>query len=126
MRKQQRRKWNRESRQECRRQGDHYSNGTCLSLIRIFVVDLGGRVSEELVFDDITTGVSQDIKQATKLAREMVTKYGMSDNIGLICYADDEEEATLLFSLGSTLPRMEYSSALPDFISMNEVISRCM
>ena len=61
-------------------------------MLQEIVVDLGGRVAEELVFDDITTGASQDIKQATKLAREMVTRYGMSDNIGLICYADDEEE----------------------------------
>ena len=61
-------------------------------MLQEIVVDLGGRVAEELVFDDITTGASQDIKQATKLAREMVTKYGMSDNIGLICYADDDEE----------------------------------
>ena len=61
-------------------------------MLQEIVVDLGGRVAEEIVFDDITTGASQDIKQATKLAREMVTKYGMSDNIGLICYADDEEE----------------------------------
>ena len=50
-------------------------------MLQEIVVDLGGRVAEELVFDDITTGASQDIKQATKLAREMVTKYGMSDNI---------------------------------------------
>lgn len=56
------------------------------------VVDLGGRVAEELVFDDITTGASQDIKQATKLAKSMVTKYGMSKEIGLICYDDDDEE----------------------------------
>ena len=56
------------------------------------VVDLGGRVAEELVFDDITTGASQDIKQATKMARDMVTRYGMSENIGLICYKDDDDE----------------------------------
>ena len=61
-------------------------------MLQEIIVDLGGRVAEELVFDDITTGASQDIKQATKLAREMVTKYGMSENIGLICYADDDEE----------------------------------
>ena len=60
-------------------------------MLQEIVVDLGGRVAEELVFDDITTGASQDIKQATKLAREMVTKYGMSDNIVLLCYAEDEE-----------------------------------
>ena len=51
-----------------------------------------GRVAEELVFDDITTGASQDIKQATKMARDMVTRYGMSENIGLICYKDDDDE----------------------------------
>ena len=53
---------------------------------------LGGRAAEELVFDDITTGASQDIKQATKMARDMVTRYGMSENIGLICYKDDDDE----------------------------------
>ncbi|MGN0415707.1 MAG: ATP-dependent zinc metalloprotease FtsH [Agathobacter sp.] len=56
------------------------------------IVDLGGRVAEELVFDDITTGASQDIKQATQTARDMVTRYGMSENIGLICYKDDDDE----------------------------------
>lgn len=56
------------------------------------IVDLGGRVAEELVFDDITTGASQDIKQATQMARDMVTRYGMSKNIGLICYKDDDDE----------------------------------
>ena len=56
------------------------------------MVDLGGRIAEELIFDDITTGASQDIKQATKMARDMVTRYGMSENIGLICYKDDDDE----------------------------------
>ena len=61
-------------------------------MLQEIVVDLGGRVAEELVFDDITTGASQDIKQATKMARDMVTRYGMSENIGLICYKDDDDE----------------------------------
>ncbi len=52
---------------------------------------LGGRIAEKLIFDDITTGASNDIKRATKLARSMVTKYGMSDNIGVICYDGDDE-----------------------------------
>lgn len=54
-------------------------------------VSLGGRIAEELVFDDITTGASQDIKQATRVARAMVTKYGMSDKLGLVSYDSDEE-----------------------------------
>ena len=61
-------------------------------MLQELIVDLGGRVAEELVFDDITTGASQDIKQATKLARDMVTRYGMSEQIGLICYKDDDDE----------------------------------
>ena len=61
-------------------------------MLQEIVVDLGGRVAEELVFDDITTGASQDIKQATTMARDMVTRYGMSENIGLICYKDDDDE----------------------------------
>lgn len=56
------------------------------------IVSLGGRVAEELIFDDVTTGASNDIKQATNLARNMVTKYGFSKNIGMIHYGDDEEE----------------------------------
>ncbi|MDO4522056.1 MAG: ATP-dependent zinc metalloprotease FtsH [Eubacteriales bacterium] len=56
------------------------------------VVDLGGRVAEELIIGDITTGASQDIKQATRLARAMVTQYGMSERIGLIDYGTDENE----------------------------------
>lgn len=61
-------------------------------MLQEIVVDLGGRVAEELVFDDITTGASQDIKQATQMARDMVTRYGMSENIGLICYKDDDDK----------------------------------
>ena len=54
-------------------------------------VSLGGRIAEELVFDDITTGASQDIKQATGVARAMVTKYGMSEELGMVNYDADEE-----------------------------------
>lgn len=61
-------------------------------MLQEIVVDLGGRVAEELVFDDITTGASQDIKQATQLAKAMVTKYGMSDHVGLINYDNDDDE----------------------------------
>ena len=60
-------------------------------MLQDIIVSLGGRVAEELVFDDITTGASQDIKQATRMAKDMVTKYGMSENIGLICYDNDDD-----------------------------------
>ncbi len=61
-------------------------------MLQDITVSLGGRVAEELVFDDITTGASQDIKQATKMAKAMVTRYGMSENVGLICYDNDDDE----------------------------------
>ena len=56
------------------------------------MVSLGGRSAEELIFDDITTGASSDIKKATQIARKMVTRYGMSENVGVICYDDDDDE----------------------------------
>ena len=56
------------------------------------MVSLGGRIAEEIIFDDITTGASSDIKKATKVARRMVTRYGMSDHIGVINYDDDDDE----------------------------------
>ncbi len=56
------------------------------------MVSLGGRIAEEIIFDDITTGASSDIKKATKTARRMVTRYGMSENIGVINYDDDDDE----------------------------------
>ncbi len=61
-------------------------------MLQDIIVSLGGRVAESLIFDDITTGASQDIKQATKLAKRMVTRYGMSDKIGVICYDNDDDE----------------------------------
>ena len=70
-------------------------------MLQEIIVDLGGRVAEELIFEDVTTGASQDIKQATSLAKSMVTKYGMSEDVGLICY-DDEEEVFIGRDLGHT------------------------
>lgn len=61
-------------------------------MLQEITVSLGGRVAEELVFDDITTGASQDIKQATALAKSMVTKFGMSKELGLINYDHNNEE----------------------------------
>ncbi len=71
-------------------------------MLQNIIVDLGGRVAEELVFDDITTGASQDIKQATSIARSMVTKYGMSEKIGLINYGSDDEEVFIGRDLAHT------------------------
>ena len=61
-------------------------------MLEDIMVSLGGRIAEEIIFGDITTGASSDIKKATKTARRMVTRYGMSDHIGVICYDDDDDE----------------------------------
>ena len=61
-------------------------------MLQDIMVSLGGRIAEEIVFEDITTGASQDIKQATSMAKAMVTKYGMSENLGLISYGNDDDE----------------------------------
>ncbi|SHI71777.1 ATP-dependent zinc metalloprotease FtsH [Pseudobutyrivibrio xylanivorans] len=71
-------------------------------MLQDIVVSLGGRVAEELIFDDVTTGASQDIKQATQAARNMVTKYGFSKNIGMVNYGDDEEEVFIGRDLAHT------------------------
>ena len=60
-------------------------------MLQDITVSLGGRVAEEKIFDDITTGASQDIKQATAVAKAMVTKYGMSEKVGLINYDEDSD-----------------------------------
>ncbi len=69
-------------------------------MIQSIMVSLGGRIAEELTFDDITTGASQDIKQATAYAKAMVTKFGMSEELGLIAYGDDEEEVFIGRDIG--------------------------
>lgn len=71
-------------------------------MLQEIVVDLGGRVAEEMIFDDITTGASQDIKQATQLAKAMVTKYGMSENVGLINYDNEDDEVFIGRDLAHT------------------------
>ena len=71
-------------------------------MLQEITVDLGGRVAEELIFDDITTGASQDIEQATALARAMVTKFGMSEDIGLINYANEDDEVFIGRDLAHT------------------------
>ncbi|RDU24493.1 ATP-dependent zinc metalloprotease FtsH [Anaerosacchariphilus polymeriproducens] len=71
-------------------------------MLQDIVVSLGGRVAEELIFDDITTGASQDIKHATGIAKAMVTKYGMSDQVGLINYDNDSDEVFIGRDLAHT------------------------
>ena len=66
------------------------------------IVSLGGRVAEELIFDDVTTGASNDIKQATQMAKNMVTKYGFSKAIGMVHYGDDDEEVFIGRDLAHT------------------------
>ncbi len=61
-------------------------------MLKRIMVSLGGRIAEAIIFKDITTGASSDIKKATKVARRMVTRFGMSENIGVICYDDDDDE----------------------------------
>ena len=61
-------------------------------MLHNIMVSLGGRIAEEIIFDDITTGAASDIKKATKVARKMVTSFGMSENIGVISYDEDDDE----------------------------------
>ena len=83
-------------------------------MLQEITVSLGGRVAEEEVFDDITTGASQDIKQATQLARAMVTQYGMSDKVGLINYGSDEDEVFIGRDLAHTRNYGEQTAAVID------------
>lgn len=78
------------------------------------IVDFGGRVAEELIFGDVTTGASQDIKQATQLARAMVTQYGMSDKVGLINYGSDDDEVFIGRDLAHTRGYGEQTASLID------------
>ena len=71
-------------------------------MLQDITVSLGGRVAEELIFDDITTGASQDIKQATAYAKSMVTKFGMSETLGLVSYGDDNDEVFIGRDFGHT------------------------
>ena len=75
------------------------TRGKMLQTIEVY---LGGRIAEELVFDDVTTGASQDIKSATAIARAMVTKYGMSSKVGMISYGEEEGEVFIGRDLAHT------------------------
>ncbi len=83
-------------------------------MLQDIIVGFGGRVAEELVIGDVTTGASQDIKQATELARAMVTRYGMSEKVGLINYDTDEDEVFIGRDLAHTRHYGEDTQALID------------
>ena len=93
-------------------------------MMQNIMVDLGGRIAEELIFDDITTGASQDIKQATKMARAMVTQYGMSDKVGLIQYGSDDDEVFIGRDLAHT---KSYGNEVADAIDseVKRIIDEC-
>ena len=71
-------------------------------MLQEIMVSLGGRIAEEMTFQDVTTGASQDIKQATSIARSMVTMYGMSDSLGMIHYGSNEDEVFIGRDLAQT------------------------
>ncbi len=95
-------------------------------MLNEIVVDLGGRVAEELIFghDDVTTGASQDFKQATKLARRMVTTYGMSDKIGVMSYNEDDDEVFIGRDLAHGRSMSEETLREID-IEVKRIISEC-
>ena len=93
-------------------------------MLQNIMVDLGGRIAEELIFDDITTGASQDIKQATQTARAMVTQYGMSEKVGMIQYGGDDNEVFIGRDLAHT---KTYGNEVADTIDseVKRIIDDC-
>ena len=93
-------------------------------MLQDIMVDLGGRIAEELVFDDITTGASQDIKVATRIARSMVTKYGFSSTIGMVNYDNDDDEVFIGRDLAHT---RSYSENVANKIDeeVQAIIAKC-
>ena len=93
-------------------------------MLQEIMVDLGGRIAEELVFDDITTGASQDIRQATAVARNMVTKYGMSDTLGLVNYDSDQDEVFIGRDLAHTKSHSEQIAGTID-AEIKRIVDEC-
>ena len=93
-------------------------------MLQEIIVDLGGRVAEELIFDDITTGASQDIKQATSVAKAMVTKYGMSEHVGLINYDNEDDEVFIGRDLAHTRAYGENIAGIIDQ-EIKRIIDEC-
>ena len=93
-------------------------------MLQDIMVSLGGRIAEEIIFDDITTGASSDIKKATKVARRMVTRYGMSDNIGVINYDEDDNEVFIGRDLAHTRSHSETVAGEID-VEVKRIIDEC-
>ena len=93
-------------------------------MLQSIMVDLGGRIAEELIFKDVTTGASQDIKQATQLASAMVTQYGMSERVGMIQYGSDEDEVFIGRDLAHT---KSYGNGIADVIDeeVKRIVDEC-
>ena len=87
-------------------------------------VCLGGRIAEELIFDDITTGASEDIRRATGIAKAMVTKYGMSANMGMVTYGDEQDEVFIGRDLAHSRGFSETTAAAIDR-EVKEIIDDC-
>ncbi len=93
-------------------------------MLQDIMVSLGGRIAEEIIFGDITTGASSDIKKATQEARSMVTKYGMSDNIGVVNYDDNEEDVFIGYDISHTKKHSELVAGEIDQ-EVRAIIEKC-
>ena len=93
-------------------------------MMQQIIVGLGGRVAEELIFEDITSGASQDIKQVTAIARAMVTQYGMSDKVGLVAYGDNSDEVFIGRDWGHTRNYSEETASMIDE-EVTRIINEC-
>lgn len=93
-------------------------------MLQEIMVSLGGRIAEEIIFDDITTGASSDIKKATQIAKKMVTRYGMSENVGVICYDDDDDEVFIGQDLAHAKAHSELVSGEIDR-EIHRIIDEC-
>lgn len=93
-------------------------------MLQDIMVSLGGRIAEEIIFQDITTGASSDIKKATKAARDMVTRYGMSESIGVINYNSDDDEVFIGRDLAHTKAHSELVSGEIDK-EVKRIIDEC-
>ena len=93
-------------------------------MLQEIMVSLGGRIAEELVLDDITTGASADIRQATNIARHMVMRYGMSEKIGTINYEQETDDVFLGYDLGHENKHSEYISGEIDK-EVKRIVAEC-